>query len=74
MVFNGSANGAYATFFVDTLATHSFVDSSFASEHGLVRKKANARIQLADGSSQHASTQIFPSESKTTKLQFLAIY
>lgn len=57
MVFDGSANGAFATFLVDTGATHSFVDSSFASELGLARAKANAQIQLADGSTQHASTQ-----------------
>lgn len=39
MVFDGTANGASATFLVDTGATHCFVDSAFAEEIGVVHSK-----------------------------------
>eukprot|EP00983_Pelagomonas_calceolata_P050047 1141778-Pelagomonas_calceolata.AAC.1 len=43
MIFEGTANGAPATFLADTGATHSFLDKAFAKTFGFKQSKANTQ-------------------------------
>ena len=52
MIFEGSANGAPATFLADIGATHCFLDKSFARMYGFKQNAANIQVHLADGSTQ----------------------
>ena len=57
MIFEGTANGAAATFMVDSGATDCFMDVSFAHANGIVCKPANRSVCLADGSTVIAALQ-----------------
>ena len=57
MIFEGSANGAPATFLADTGATHCFIDKNFAKTFGFKQSIANAEIHLADGSTQSTTSK-----------------
>eukprot|EP00983_Pelagomonas_calceolata_P027370 859745-Pelagomonas_calceolata.AAC.1 len=57
MIFEGSANGAPATFLADTGATHCFLDKAFARTFGFKQSSANTQVHLADGSTQSTTAQ-----------------
>jgi hypothetical protein len=57
MIFGGTANGAAASFMVDSGASDCFMDVSFACEQGIVCKPAKRTVSLADGSTVDAALQ-----------------
>jgi hypothetical protein len=57
MIFEGSANGAAATFMIDSGASDCFMDVSFAHANGIACKPADRSVNLADGSTVIAALQ-----------------